>query len=112
MSVTCLATLPPTADNQAFCNDTYWNATLYVTEGSLEAYQTTRPWYCFNSIKPLPEGLPGDVNGDDELNVADVNALIDMILSGDQDTFCDVNNDGEVNIADVNTLIDFIMAKN
>ncbi len=52
---------------------------------------------------------PGDVNGDGEVNIADVNALIDMVLSGDVLPSGDVNGDGEVNIADVNAVIDVIL---
>ena len=51
----------------------------------------------------------GDVNGDGEVNIADVNALIDMILKGEASDNADVNSDGEVNIADVNNLIDLIL---
>ena len=55
----------------------------------------------------------GDVNGDGEVNVADVNAIIDIIMSGSSDTDtmarADVNGDGEVNVADVNTIIDMIL---
>ena len=51
----------------------------------------------------------GDVNDDGEVNIADVNALIDGILSGKTTPVMDVNGDGEVNIADINTLIDLIM---
>lgn len=54
-------------------------------------------------------GIPGDVNGDGEVNIADVNALIDMILSGNHSAEGDVNEDNEVNIADVNALIDLIL---
>ena len=55
------------------------------------------------------ELMEGDVNGDGEINIADVNAVIDMILSGAVLPAGDVNGDGEVNIADVNTLIDMIL---
>ena len=51
---------------------------------------------------------PFDVNGDGEVNIADVNAVIDIILSGGQGG--DVNGDGEVNIADVNAIIDYILS--
>ena len=51
----------------------------------------------------------GDVNGDGEVNIADVNAVIDIILSGDIESAGDVNGDGEVNIADVNAIIDIIL---
>ena len=54
-------------------------------------------------------GIIGDVNGDGEVNIGDVNTLIDMILNSRQDKAGDVNGDGEVNIADVNALIDIIL---
>ena len=55
------------------------------------------------------EASTGDVNGDGEVNISDVNAVIDMILSDDTDSAGDVNRDGEVNISDVNALIDIIL---
>jgi uncharacterized lipoprotein YddW (UPF0748 family) len=55
------------------------------------------------------EAVMGDVNGDHEVNIADVNAIIDMILSGDMTIAGDVNGDGEVNIADANAIIDLIL---
>ena len=60
---------------------------------------------------PDPEPIKGDVNNDGEVNIADVNALIDIILGGKDDSEgrSDVNEDGEVNIADVNALIDIIL---
>lgn len=58
--------------------------------------------------------LPGDVNHDGEVNIADINAIIDIILGGnaDGDTRhrADVNGDGEVNIADINAVIDIILS--
>ncbi len=50
-----------------------------------------------------------DVNGDGEINIADVNAVIDMILGGSIMPSGDVNGDGEINIADVNVVIDMIL---
>lgn len=56
--------------------------------------------------------LEGDVNHDGEVNIADVNALLDIVLAGSSDNDrADVNHDGEVNIADVNTLIDIVLSK-
>ena len=52
---------------------------------------------------------PADVNGDSEVNIADINALIDLILAGDNAPAGDVNADGEVNIADINAVIDAIL---
>ena len=56
----------------------------------------------------------GDVNHDNEVNIADINAVIDVILSKTADTKTnvgDVNGDGEVNIADINSIIDLILKK-
>ncbi len=55
------------------------------------------------------QATTGDVNSDGEVNISDVNALIDQILSGSTTTAGDVNSDGEVNISDVNALIDIIL---
>lgn len=55
------------------------------------------------------ETMTGDVNGDQEINIADINALIDMILSGEEQPVADVNGDSEVNIADINAVIDMIL---
>jgi len=43
------------------------------------------------------------------VNIADVNAVIDMILGGIASAQGDINFDGEVNIADVNVLINMIL---
>ena len=53
--------------------------------------------------------LKGDVNADGEVTISDVNAVIDMILSGDVEISGDVDGDGEVGIADVNAVIDLIL---
>ena len=53
--------------------------------------------------------ITGDVNGDNEVNVSDVTALIDMLMVGDTDLVGDINGDQDVNIADVNALIDRIL---
>ncbi len=58
----------------------------------------------------LDNATPGDVNTDGEVNIADVNTLINMILSSSLTPSGDVNHDGEVNISDVNTLIDMILS--
>ena len=55
------------------------------------------------------QDIHGDVNGDREVNIADVNAVIDVILSNGSNAAADVNNDGEISVADVNVLIDIIL---
>ena len=53
--------------------------------------------------------LQGDVNVDGEVNIADINAVISMILSGSTASEGDVNGDGEINIADINAIVDIIL---
>ena len=53
--------------------------------------------------------LVGDVNGDGEVNIADVNAVIRMILTDETNAAGDVNGDGEINISDVNAIIRIIL---
>ena len=112
-SITCLAITPPTMiDKNCFGTSTYNTATLTVPKRSLSAYKSADWWRMFSTIVGGDfGGDPGDVNGDGELNIADVNAVIDAILSDNKDAKFDVNGDNEVNIADVNTLIDLILNK-
>ncbi len=65
-------------------------------------------------IKGKPDYLKGDVNGDGEVNIADINMLISIILGGEDNTNgrSDVNEDGEVNIADINAVIAIILGGN
>lgn len=51
----------------------------------------------------------GDVNVDGEVNIADVNAVIEIILTDGSISTADVNGDGEVNIADINAILDHIL---
>ena len=60
---------------------------------------------------PQSTTLTGDVNGDGEVGIADINAIIDLILSSGFLPAADVNGDGEVNIADINAVIDIILGK-
>ncbi len=55
-------------------------------------------------------GQRGDVNGDGSVNIADVTALIDLLLGSGtiSNPAADCNQDGSVNIADVTTLIDYL----
>jgi len=60
-----------------------------------------------------PEPVKGDVNGDGEVSISDVNAVVDNILSGaDYSAAADVNKDGEISISDVNAVIDIILSSN
>ena len=107
-NISSLAKTPPPAQSNSFSN---YSATLHVPVGSIEVYQTTDPWSNFTNIVGINE--PGDVNGDGGINISDVTALIDLLLSGGETSAgADVNGDGHVDISDVTALIDRLLSGN
>jgi hypothetical protein len=112
--MTCLATTPPDS-GEYFADAVYQNATLYVPMRSLERYRTALGWRDFQHIEGIDTGDHpgplGDVNHDGHVSIADVTALIDLLLGvGDGCTDCaDVNGDSHVSIADVTALIDQLL---
>ena len=59
------------------------------------------------------ERMLGDANGDANISIADVTALINFLLSGDSTGFyevnADINEDGKTSIADVTSLISMLL---
>ena len=101
--------------NELFYTDfssDYSNRTLHVLQGTADAYRADENWYPYFGliIDDLKPDVHGDVNGDGEVNIADVNAVINILLSGNgSTTAADVNGDGEINVADINAVIDIIL---
>lgn len=64
-----------------------------------------------NCIVTVLQAQQGDVNGDGSINIADVTALIDLLLNGASyyNAPADLNQDGSVNIADVTALLDYLL---
>ncbi len=89
----------------------YDKTKTHYIEGFLTVYRGTLELY------PIPVNNPvfpkGDVNGDGEVTIADVNALLQIILGADADEAtmirADVNEDGEIGLADVNEVINIIL---
>ena len=63
----------------------------------------------FHPDAVVPAPAAGDVNGDGEVSVSDVNAIIDVIHIGEEIPAADVNGDGEVTVSDVNAVIGIIL---
>ena len=97
-----------------------WNTRL--TLGDLTEYSINTVATAILSVKPY---IPGDVNGDGEITVADANTVIIIIVNGGGSSghshipnpngegfinLADINGDGEVSIADLNALIDLILS--
>ena len=94
----------PDADYQEYCGLSH-----VVKDGKI-IYKGMR----FNSAL---FGIPGDINGDGEINIADANSVIDIVIMGGNNGHsrapaADVNDDGEINIADVNAIINIILNGN
>lgn len=66
------------------------------------------------SVCPLevkPQSIVGDIDGNGEVNVSDVTALINHILNAAtyDSSLCDIDGNGEVNVTDVTALINILL---
>lgn len=84
--------------------------TIFTTEAGVEVPFDNEE--CTVSLSVT--GIRGDVNGDNNVSIADVTALIDYLLSGNADGInlnnADCNQDTNVSIADVTALIDYLLS--
>lgn len=115
--LTCLANEPPRVITNSsygcFEDKCFNNTVLYVPVRSVDAYKKDNLWKRFKNISGVClNDVNGDVNCDGEVNIADVNAVIRDILTGQGNPDLDVSGDGEVNIADVNAIISIILKDN
>lgn len=110
--ITCLSSTPPEMDKDfSFERDVYTTATLHVPIGSIGRYRNDGAWGKFAKIEDENGSIRGDVNADRQVNVSDVNAVIECILSsGTANLAADVNYDGDVNISDINAIVGIILS--
>lgn len=70
-------------------------------------------YYSKDFIVPALEGAPHDVNSDGRVNIGDVTALINYLLTQSSEGFnvdkADVDGDGQINIDDITILIDRLL---
>ena len=99
---------------QTATHDTYTDGqnSIKFGVGKIDALEGIK-YILANSDKPINQ--KGDVNGDGQVNVADVTALVNIVLGKDttpHDTATvDVNGDGQVNVADVTALVNLILGR-
>ena len=99
---------------------TFYNrkkATLYVPKGCKAAYQAADYWKEFKEIVEMEDNV-ADINRDGDITIADVTALVNIILGKDgvepyqyNHVAADVNGDGDITIADVTALVNVILGK-
>ena len=103
-------TVPPSITQRTFNSRTY--ATLYVPTGCKEAYLAADYWKEFNQIV---EFCDGDVNGDAQLDVADITLLVNIVTGYDAPLeirlAADIDGDGEVTTADVELLVKRLLGR-
>lgn len=109
--VICKAENPPLTTNMScFSNETYNSALLIVPEASMAKYGTSGCWSHFSTLESLESYLRnGDVNFDHETTVADINMIVNAIITGQTDSDLDVNGDREVTVSDINAIIEMIL---
>lgn len=90
-------------------------ADVNYVEGFLTVYKGELELYPISFTKGIDPGIKGDVNNDKEVNVADINALVDIIMGAPADDAtlwrADVAEDNEIGLADINALVDMILNK-
>ncbi|MBR5674363.1 MAG: chitobiase/beta-hexosaminidase C-terminal domain-containing protein [Muribaculaceae bacterium] len=86
----------------------------YDVTGIVTIYYGKPQIYITEMTEVAAAGKRGDVNLDNAVNIADVTALIDYLLSGDDTGIslenANCNQDAAVNIADVTALIDYLLS--
>lgn len=113
-TVTCLSEIPPVMESSnCFTMTGYANALLQVPNKAIEAYKSADYWRRFATIKGLIEVLKGDVNGDGDVTIKDMTAIVDYLLGDYDGPFveenADLNGDNEVTIKDMTLLIDYLL---
>ena len=105
-----------------YSDDMFWNCTSLVG-GQGTTYDANHIDKTYAHIDGGPSnpgyftaknaGLRGDVNGDGSVNISDVTALIDYLLTGNASGInmsgADTNQDSSINISDVTVLIDYLL---
>ena len=114
-SITVLRKEPATIEiADVFTN---YDATLYVPYGCKAKYEAADYWKDFkeNVEMDAQPAMLGDVNGDDEVTMADANMVVNYFLAVnkpedfDVET-ADVNGDGSITMADANQIVNMFLS--
>ena len=109
--ITSAATTVPTCPSANVFYNVDKNIPVYVPKNSIAAYRAAIGWELFYNIQKIVKR--GDINGDDTVDIADINILINAMLgkAGQQFDGGDLNGDGTVDIADINAAINIMLGK-
>ena len=65
-------------------------------------------YYEFDAIGGIAYDI-GDLNMDGTVNILDVVSIVNVVLSGENNSIADLNNDGTINILDIILLVNIIL---
>ncbi|MBQ8966055.1 dockerin type I domain-containing protein [Ruminococcus sp.] len=85
------------------------NFTIYGYRGTEAENYAKKNDFKFVALDKEEEHITGDVNGDNDINVTDVNLIAAHVkgiraLSGESQNFGDVNSDGDINVTDISLI--------
>ncbi|MBR5716238.1 MAG: leucine-rich repeat protein [Bacteroidales bacterium] len=115
-SITVEIDIPLEISAATFNNVDKAACTLYVPAGSKSAYESAEVWSEFQNIEEIPgDYVIGDANGDGEVLIGDVIAILNYIVGVTSDNFnekaADANGDGEILIGDVIAVLNIIVGQ-
>ena len=91
----------------------YYKVKALYTDGTESEWSN---FECVTLLADTPENERGDVNGDHNVNISDVTALINYLLTKDASSIdpdaANCNHDGDINIADVTALTNYLLSGN
>ena len=105
-------------DLNTFTLDGYTFGGWQATDGTYYGNEAYITLIADADLNALWDSILGDINRDNDITIADVTALVNIIL-GKEDQHqlynhdaADVNDDGDITIADVTALVNIILGKN
>jgi CubicO group peptidase (beta-lactamase class C family) len=63
----------------------------------------------FDFAEETTFSILGDINGDNLINVLDVIATVNLVLSGELNILADLNSDGQINVLDILLIVNIII---
>ena len=108
--VYCQAEQVPSTGVGVFSNTKIASGTLYVPASAIDDYKSTAPWSGFGTIVGVePEYILGDANGNGEVEIGDVTAVLTLMATPDATGYnnkaADANGNGEIEIGDITTIL-------
>lgn len=102
---------PQTVDITGITEDVYYQINVLNGQGKYTVSNVTR---FYEGSNPLNEAKDGDVTGDGSIDVADINAIINIMLgknvAGDFKGKADVTGEGTIDVADINAVINIMLS--